>query len=148
MSETKIVLKQPKKYHYKVEVFDYKKRKRIIRDNINKKVLRKHPVPIKGKTVDCKVVLLPIGAPIYHLNNGRTRADQSFYINEHNHKDNWFRDGLENNKQQNLQHRFLVDSKSFKELCSNKQDSCRRNLQLVLQLKKPSCMNLLMKIRF
>ena len=109
MSETKIVLKQPKKYLYKVEVFDKKKRQRIIRDNINKKVLRKHPVPIKGKTVDCKVVLLPIGAPIYHLNNGRTRADQSFYINEHNHKDNWFRDGLENNKQQNLQHRFLVD---------------------------------------
>lgn len=100
---------KPIETKYKVEVADKSKRKRVIKENIAKKALRKHPVPIKGKTVDCKVVLLPIDIPIYHLNNGRTRARQRSHIIDNNHKDNYFKDALENNKQQNIQHKILVE---------------------------------------
>ena len=76
---------KPIEIKYKVEVLDKGRRKRVIKDNLSKKILRKHPVPIKGKNVDCKVVLLPIGVPVYHLNNGRTRSAQRSHIIRNNH---------------------------------------------------------------
>ena len=99
---------KPIETKYKIEIVDRSRRKRVIKDNISKKVLRKHPVPIKGKNVDCKVVLLPIEIPIYHLNNGRTRSAQRSHIIKNSHKDNYFKDALENNKQQGIQHKILV----------------------------------------
>ena len=99
---------KPIEIKYRVEVLDKGRRKRKIKKNLSKKILRKHPVPIKGKNVDCKVVLLPIGVPVYHLNNGRTRSAQRSHIIRNNHKDNYFKDSLENNKQQIIQHKILV----------------------------------------
>ena len=101
-------ISKPIETKYKVEVADKSKRRRVIKENIGKKVLRRHPVPIKGKSIDCKVVPLPIDIPIYHLNNGRTRAMQRSYIINNSHKESYFKDALENNKQQNIQHKILV----------------------------------------
>ncbi len=52
---------------------------------------------------------MPIEIPIYHLNNGRTRSAQRSHIIKNNHKDNYFKDALENNKQQGIQHKILVN---------------------------------------
>ena len=99
---------KPIETKYRIDVKDKGIRKRVIKENLAKKILRKHPVPIKGKSIDCKVVLLSIDIPIYHLNNGRTRRDQRSHIISNNHKFSYFKDSLENNKQQNIQHKILV----------------------------------------
>ena len=46
---------KPIETKYKVEVADKSKRKRVIKENIAKKALRKHPVPIKGKPLIAKL---------------------------------------------------------------------------------------------
>ena len=96
-------------YLYKPNVVDVTKRRRIIKENLKKKLSHKESFKIKNRWVACPIVLMDIDVPIYHLNNGRTRARQRSYIKENNHKDSYFEKGLENNQQQRIQHKILYD---------------------------------------
>ena len=96
-------------YRYKPNVVDVNKRRRIIKENLKKKLSHKESFKIKNRWVACPIVLMDIDVPIYHLNNGRTRDRQRTYIKEKGEKDNFFEKGLENNKQQQQQHKILVD---------------------------------------
>ena len=94
---------------YKPEVIDIIKRKKIIRENLTKKLSHKESFKIKNKWVACPIVLMDINVPIYHLNNGRTRDAQRSYVKKNNHKDNYFEKGLENIQQQRIQHKILFE---------------------------------------
>jgi hypothetical protein len=94
---------------YKPEVIDIIKRKKIIRENLTKKLSHKESFKIKNKWVACPIVLMDINVPIYHLNNGRTRDAQRSYVKKNNHKDNYFEKGLENTQQQRIQHKILYE---------------------------------------
>jgi hypothetical protein len=96
-------------YLYKPDVVDVTKRRRIIKENLKKKLSHKESFKIKNRWVACPIVLMDIDVPIYHLNNGRTRARQRSYVKANKHKDNYFQKGLENNQQQREQHKILVD---------------------------------------
>tara|TARA_A100001011_G_scaffold368111_1_gene422096 strand:+ start:949 stop:2247 length:1299 start_codon:yes stop_codon:yes gene_type:complete len=96
-------------YRYNVNVVDVVKRRKIIKENLKKKLSHKESFKIKNRWVACPIVLLDIDVPVYHLNNGRTRDRQRTYIKENKHKDNYFEKGLENNQQQRQQHKILVD---------------------------------------
>ena len=95
--------------YYKLHVVDASKRKRAIRDNINKKkTYHKESFRIKGKFKQVPIIVLPIDLPTYHLNNGRTRAEQRNYIVENSKKDDFFEKNQENNVQQKIQHEILL----------------------------------------
>lgn len=94
---------------YKPDVIDISKRRRIIKENLTKKLSHKESFKIKNKWIACPIVLLDIDVPIYHLNNGRTRDAQRTYIKKNGHKDNYFEKGLENNQQQRIQHKILFE---------------------------------------
>ena len=65
---------------YKPDVIDISKRRKIIKENLTKKLSHKESFKIKNKWIACPIVLLDIDVPIYHLNNGRTRDAQRTYI--------------------------------------------------------------------
>ena len=94
---------------YKPEVIDIDKRKKIIKENLTKKLSHREPKKIKNKWVACPIIMMDIDVPIYHLNNGRTRDAQRSYVKMNNHKDNYFEKGLENNQQQRIQHKILYE---------------------------------------
>ena len=94
---------------YKPEVVDISKRKKIIKENLTKKLSHKESFKIKNKWVACPIVLMDINVPIYHLNNGRTRDAQRSYVKKNGHKDNYFEKGLENTQQQRIQHKILFE---------------------------------------
>lgn len=94
---------------YKPEVIDISKRKKIIKENLTKKLSHKESFKIKNKWVACPIVLMDINVPIYHLNNGRTRDAQRSYVKKNGHKDNYFEKGLENTQQQRIQHKILFE---------------------------------------
>ena len=94
---------------YKINVVDTSKRRRTIKDNIEKKKsYHKESFRIKGKFKQVPIITLHIDLPVYHLNNGRTRAEQRNYIVENNKKDDFFEKNQENNAQQRIQHEILV----------------------------------------
>ena len=92
---------------YKVNVIDLTKRKRIIKDNLKKKISHKETFKIKDKFKPCPIIWLDINVPVYHLNNGRTRDAQRSYVIDKGHKPNYFEKALENNQQQRIQHNIL-----------------------------------------
>ena len=94
---------------YKPEVIDIDKRKKIIKENLTKKLSHREPKKIKNKWVACPIIMMDIDVPIYHLNNGRTRDAQRSYVKMNNHKDNYFEKGLENTQQQRIQHKILYE---------------------------------------
>ena len=94
---------------YKVNVIDLPKRKRIIKDNLKKKISHRETFKIKDKFKPCPIIWLDINVPVYHLNNGRTRDAQRSYIKLNSHKDNYFEKALENNQQQRIQHKILFE---------------------------------------
>lgn len=94
---------------YKPEVIDISKRRKIIKENLTKKLSHKESFKIKNKWVACPIVLMDINVPIYHLNNGRTRDAQRSYVKRNSHKDNYFEKGLENTQQQRIQHKILFE---------------------------------------
>ena len=94
---------------YKPEVIDIDKRKKIIKENLTKKLSHKESFKIKNKWIACPIIMMDIDVPIYHLNNGRTRDAQRSYVKMNNHKDNYFEKGLENNQQQRIQHKILYE---------------------------------------
>ena len=69
-------------YRYNVNVVDVVKRRKIIKENLKKKLSHKESFKIKNRWVACPIVLLDIDVPVYHLNNGRTRDRQRTYIKE------------------------------------------------------------------
>lgn len=94
---------------YKPDVIDIGKRKKIIKENLTKKLSHKESFKIKNKWIACPIIMMDIDVPIYHLNNGRTRGAQRSYVKKNNHKDNYFEKGLENNQQQRIQHKILYE---------------------------------------
>jgi len=92
---------------YRVNVIDVAKRKKIIKDNLKKKISHKETFKIKDKFKPCPIIWIDINVPLYHLNNGRTRDAQRTYIKQNNHKENYFEKALENNQQQKIQHKIL-----------------------------------------
>ena len=100
------------KFFYKVDVVDVPTRKNIIKKHIDahKKSSKSHEESfwIKKKFKTCRVINLAIEIPVYHMNNGRTRSEQTRYIAQNNKKDNFFYNNQENNLQQKLQHKTLV----------------------------------------
>ena len=85
---------------YKVNVIDITKRKRIIKDNLKKKISHKETFKIKDKFKPCPIIWLDINVPVYHLNNGRTRDAQRSYVIDNGHKPNYFEKALENTERQ------------------------------------------------
>ena len=94
--------------NFKINVVDIVKRKKIIRENLKKKISHKETFKIKDKFKPCPIIWLDIGIPIYHLNNGRTRdAQRSHLITNSSLSKSYFEKGLENNQQQKIQHKIL-----------------------------------------
>ena len=102
---------------YRINVIDVAKRKKIIKDNLKKKISHKETFKIKDKFKPCPIIWLDINVPIYHLNNGRTRDAQRTYIKQNNHKDNYFEKALENinNKKFNIKY-FLIYPKTTRQI--------------------------------
>ena len=93
---------------FKVTVIDITKRKKIISDNLKKRISHKETFKIKDKFKPCPIIWLDIGIPIYHLHNGRTRdAQRSHLISNSSLPKTYFEKGLENNQQQKIQHKIL-----------------------------------------
>ena len=94
--------------NFKINVVDIAKRKKIIRENLKKKISHKETFKIKDKFKPCPIIWLDISIPIYHLNNGRTRdAQRSHLITNSSLSKSYFEKGLENNQQQKIQHKIL-----------------------------------------
>ena len=79
---------------YKIQLKSRQDRQRVIRDKLkaHQKDSKKHEQRyfIQGELRMCPVIDLPIHIPTYHLNNGRTRAEQAKYMHESNKPQNFF----------------------------------------------------------
>ncbi len=93
--------------HYNINVIDPNKRRKLIKERLNRTITHRETFYIKGRWRQCPIIFLDLGMPIYHLNNGRTRSAQKSYIIEKGHRDNFFLKSLENNQQQKIQHKIL-----------------------------------------
>ncbi len=108
---------------YKIQLKSRQDRQRVIRDKLkaHQKDSKKHEQRyfIQGELRMCPVIDLPIHIPTYHLNNGRTRAEQAKYMHESNKPKNFFAAHQEDLNQQKIQHKILVKAASDTSAKSN-----------------------------
>lgn len=108
---------------YKIHLKTRQDRLRIIRDKLkaHQKDTKKHEQRyfVQGELRMCPVIDLPIQIPIYHLNNGRTRAEQAKFMHESNKSKNFFSAHQEDLNQQKIQHKILVKAASDTSAKSN-----------------------------
>lgn len=103
------------------------KRKEHLRELTEVKSEKTHPVPFQGRMQYLSVHQVPLGLPLYRLENGRTAGKQAEYIADHpGAGDNFFRSDGELETAQSVQHQILVQlarsSKNlFKEFEKNQQ---------------------------
>ena len=108
---------------YKIQLKSRQDRRRVILDKLkaHQKDTKKHEQRfyVQGELRMCPVIDLPIHIPTYHLNNGRTRAEQAKYMHESNKPKNFFAAHQEDLNQQKIQHKILVKAASDTSAKSN-----------------------------
>jgi hypothetical protein len=85
------------------------KRKQFLKELAAQRTDRTHPVRFQGKNQYLPVHVIPLGLPLYRLENGRTTGRQAEYIATHPEvSDNFFRADPESIEAQRAQHNILV----------------------------------------
>lgn len=85
------------------------KRKKFLRELVAERSDKTHPVPFQGRMQYMRVHSVPLGLPLYRLENGRTTGLQAEYIAAHpGTPDDFFRADTELETAQKAQHNILV----------------------------------------
>jgi hypothetical protein len=85
------------------------KRKQFLKDLTAQKTDRTHPVRFQGKNQYLPVHVVPLGLPLYRLENGRTTGRQAEYLADHPQVgSNFFRVDGESVEAQKIQHEILT----------------------------------------
>jgi hypothetical protein len=86
------------------------KRREFLREKISEKSEKTHPVPFQGKMQYLPVHEVPLGLPLYRLENGRTTGKQAEYLSAHSEiSKEFFRSDSESAAAQKVQHGILTD---------------------------------------
>lgn len=85
------------------------KRREHLKEILVQKSDKTHPVPFQGKMQYLPIYSIPIGLPLYRLENGRTTGRQAEYLSAHpDIPGNFFRSDPESASAQKIQHQLLV----------------------------------------
>lgn len=95
-------------FGYRVTVAPQFERKEVIEQK-SKSPAQQHTSydVYEGKPTTMPVINLPIGMPVYRMDNGRTQTEQMAYISEKELDSSYFKTGEENESVQQIQHEIL-----------------------------------------
>jgi hypothetical protein len=93
---------------YKIDVMKRQDRKVRIEQE-SKAAMRTTPFTFRNKPVLLPVVRVPIGLPLYRMNNGRTRLKQAEYVRHNDLDPDYFLVSEEDVAAQQAQHRILLE---------------------------------------
>jgi hypothetical protein len=86
------------------------KRREFLKEKAAEKVEKTHPVPFQGKMQYLPVHEVPLGLPLYRLENGRTTGKQAEYLSAHPEvSKDFFRSDTESAAAQKVQHAILTE---------------------------------------
>jgi hypothetical protein len=86
------------------------KRREFLKEKISEKVDHTHPVPFQGKMQYLPIHQVPLGLPLYRLENGRTTGKQAEYLSAHPESSKeFFRSDSESAAAQKVQHGILTE---------------------------------------
>ncbi|MEY9252341.1 hypothetical protein ABH989_006192 [Bradyrhizobium ottawaense] len=86
------------------------KRREYLKEKSGEKVDKTHPVPFQGRMQYLPVHEVPIGLPLYRLENGRTTGKQAEYLSKHPEvSKDFFRSDTESAAAQKVQHAILTE---------------------------------------
>lgn len=86
------------------------KRRELLREALEQKSEKTHPVPFQGEMRYFPIHEIPLGLPLYRLENGRTTGSQAEYLSAHPEVSaDFFRADSESASAQKVQHRLLVE---------------------------------------
>lgn len=86
------------------------KRREYLKEKSSEKVDKTHPVPFQGRMQYLPVHEVPIGLPLYRLENGRTTGKQAEYLSKHPEvSKDFFRSDTESAAAQKVQHAILTE---------------------------------------
>jgi hypothetical protein len=86
------------------------KRREFLKEKVAEKSATTHPVPFQGKMRYLPVHEVPLGLPLYRLENGRTTGRQAEYLaNNPNVPQDFFRKDSESASAQKAQHKILTE---------------------------------------
>jgi hypothetical protein len=86
------------------------KRREFLKEKVSEKSDKTHPVPFQGKMQYLPVHEVPLGLPLYRLENGRTTGKQAEYLSAHPEASKeFFRSDSESAAAQKVQHQILTE---------------------------------------
>lgn len=86
------------------------KRREFLKEKSAEKADKTHPVPFQGKMQYLPVHEVPLGLPLYRLENGRTTGKQAEYLSAHPEvSKDFFRSDPESAAAQKIQHSILTE---------------------------------------
>lgn len=85
------------------------KRRQYLKELVAQQTSKTHPVPFQGKMQYLPVHTVPLGLPLYRLENGRTTGRQAEYLASHQDlPSDFFRSDSESGAAQKAQHQILT----------------------------------------